>query len=315
VPVVAEVTRSGLVESRHHGHVAGLDASGALVLAIGDTATPVFGRSANKPMQAVALLRLGLTVDDDQLALVAASHSGEPRHLAIVERILADHGLTPAALGNTPALPLDEHAAHDHVRRGGDASALTQNCSGKHAGMLATCVVNGWPLDGYLSPDHPLQQAITAVVAELAGEAVAAIGVDGCGAPVHAVSLTGLARAYRHLVIAPHGSIERRAADVMRAHPDLVGGIGRDVTALMAGAPGVLAKDGAEGVYAAATADGRAVALKIDDGARRARSAVLLAAFDALGIEVSSEVRERLRVPALGHGEAVGEVRAVPFRL
>jgi L-asparaginase II len=143
------------------------------------------------------MLRLGLDVDDEQLALVTASHSGEPRHLAIVRRVLDEQGLGVDDLGNTPALPLNEHRAREIVRAGGSATSLTQNCSGKHAGMLATCVVNGWPLESYLDTDHPLQRAITEVFAELAGEPVRHVGVDGCGAPVHAVSLAGLARAFR----------------------------------------------------------------------------------------------------------------------
>jgi L-asparaginase II len=168
VPVVAEVTRSGIVESRHHGHVAALDATGSLVLAVGDVTMPVFGRSSNKPLQAVAMLRRGLLVDDEELALVTASHSGEPRHLAIVRRVLRDRGLRVEDLANTPAFPLNERCARDIVRAGGSTTSLTQNCSGKHAGMLATCVVNGWPLDSYLDTDHPLQYAITEVFAELA---------------------------------------------------------------------------------------------------------------------------------------------------
>jgi L-asparaginase II len=287
---------------------------GAVVLSVGDVTSPVYGRSSNKPMQAVAMLRLGLAVDDEELAIVAASHSGEPRHLVVVERILAEHGLTTDALGNTPWLPMDVACAHDVLRRGGGPAALTQNCSGKHAGMVATCVVNGWPIDTYLSPHHPLQRAITDVVRDLTGESIGAIGVDGCGAPVHAVSLVGLARAYQRLVTAPAGTAERRVADAMRDHPELVGGTGRDVTLLMQGAPDVLAKDGAEGVFAAAAADGRAVALKIEDGGDRARPSVLLAAFDVLGIHVSAELRERLCVHAIGHGHPVGEVRALPLR-
>jgi len=231
-----------------------------------------------------------------------------------VRRVLHDSGLRVEDLANTPAFPLNERCARDIVRAGGSTASLTQNCSGKHAGMLATCVVNGWPLDSYLAADHPLQHAITEVFAELAGEPVGHIGVDGCGAPVHAVSLVGLARAFRTLVLAPDGTPERRVADVMRAHPALVGGEGRDVTVLMEGWPGLLAKDGAEGVYAAATADGQAVAVKIDDGAGRARSAVLLAAFDAIGVTVPAALPDRLRTRVLGHGTPVGEVRAIAFQ-
>ena len=183
------------------------------------------------------------------------------------------------------------------------------NCSGKHAAMLATCVVRGWPLPGYLAQDAPLQVALAAAVAELAGEPVAHVAVDGCGAPQHALTLTGLARAYGRLVRAPEGSPERRTADAMRAHPDVVGGTGRDVTLLMAGLPGLLAKDGAEGVYAAALPDGSAVALKVADGAGRPRVPVLVAALRALGAD-APVLDELATLPVLGGGRVVGEVRA-----
>ncbi len=308
-PVLATVVRSGVVESRHRGAVAGLAADGEAALTVGPVSAPVFGRSANKPLQAVAALRAGAELDDEAIALAAASHAGHPEQLAIVRRVLAGVRLDEDALANVDGWPLDEDEARALIRAGGGPSRLAHNCSGKHAAMLAACVARGWPTAGYTDPDHPLQRHITAGVAELAAEPVAAIGVDGCGAPVHAVSLLGLARAFRRLASAAPATAEGRVAVAMRAHPELVGGWRRDVTRLMADVPGLVAKDGAEGVYAAALPDGRAVALKIDDGAARARTPVLVAALAALGVDTAA-VADLATVPVLGGGQAVGDVRA-----
>jgi L-asparaginase II len=188
------------------------------------------------------------------------------------------------------------------IQAGEGPSRIAMNCSGKHAAMLATCVAAGWPTDGYRDPSHPLQQALRATVEELTGDQVSATVVDGCGAPQFAVSLTGLARSFSRL---------GRCAAVMRSQPFLVGGEGRDVTAVMVGVPGLVAKDGAEGVYAAGFDDGRAVAVKIDDGAARARMPVLVAALRLLGV-TDPALDDLATVPVLGHGDRVGEVRAVP---
>ena len=308
--VLAEVVRSGFVEGRHSGSALAVRPDGQRVLALGEPDRPIFPRSANKPLQAAAMLRAGLTLDPERLAVAAASHNGEPYHLALVVAILANAGLDATALGNTPGLPLDEAAAAAMVRAGRSPSALAANCSGKHAAMLATCVVNGWSREGYLDADHPLQQAIAPGVAEIAGEVVAATGVDGCGAPVHALSLAGVARAYTRLVHDAPGTAPRRVGDAMRAYPRAVGGTGRAVTRLMAGVPGLVAKDGAEGVFAAATPDGGAVAVKIDDGAQRAAVPVLVAGLRALGI-VADVLEELSTSPVLGGGRVVGQVRAV----
>jgi L-asparaginase II len=194
----------------------------------------------------------------------------------------------------------------------GSPSALLQNCSGKHAGMLVTCVVNGWPTAGYLDPDHPLQRAVTRTIERLCGEPVAHVGVDGCGAPVHAISLVGLARAFRTIATEPPGTPAHAVAEAIRRHPFLLGGTGRDVTLLLETTPGLIAKDGAEGVYAAAAADGRAVALKIEDGGSRARACVLLEALTGLGVDVEA-ARAVTEVAVLGHGRPVGVVRARPL--
>jgi L-asparaginase II len=310
--LLAEVIRSGLVESRHRGAVVGLAADGAQAFAVGPVEQPVFPRSCNKPLQATALVRAGLAVEAPLLAVAAASHSGEPRHVELVCELLHRHGLEPSALENTPDLPLDPAAARQLLRDGGGPDSLHQNCSGKHAAMLATCRVRGWPTAGYRLPSHPVQLAIRDTVQELAGESVSAVGVDGCGAPLFAISLVGLARAFRSLVLGATGSAPRVVADAMRAHPELVGGSGRAVSLLMRANPGLLAKDGAEGCYALATADGAAVALKIEDGSARACPPVAVEALRRLGAEPTAppDVAEP---PVLGHGEPVGEVRAVPI--
>jgi L-asparaginase II len=311
-PVLVEVVRSGMVESRHRGSVVGLDARGAVVLQVGDVDAPVYGRSANKPLQATAMVELGLSLPPPQLALVCASHNGEPAHLAGVRSILASAALDERLLRNTPAYPLHEPSAAAVIRAGGRRAPILQNCSGKHAGMLVTCAINGWPLDSYLDQDHPLQHHITTTVERLSSETVSHVGIDGCGAPAHTLTLTGLARAFAAVASAPSGSPAASIRVAMTAHPDMVGGTGRDVTALMDCLPGLVAKDGAEGVLAAGLPDGRAVALKLTDGSWRAFAAVALEALDRLGVNTSGAAGLR-RTPVLGGGRPVGEAHAVPF--
>jgi len=309
-PVVAHVIRSGFVESVHHGSVVALDADGSTLLAIGDVAGPIFPRSSSKPIQALAMLRAGLDLDGELLAMAAASHSGERFHLNNVLRILAGAGLTEQDLQNTPDLPYDETERTEWIAAGRQATSLAQNCSGKHAAMLATCVAAGWDTTTYRDPQHPLQQLMEQTLADVSGESVAATGIDGCGAPVMAVSLTGLARAFSRIAAAPKGTNEAKVADAMRAFPQCVGGTRRDVTALMRGVPGLIAKDGAESVYAVGLDDGRAIALKIADGGQRARPIVMVAALRRLGID--SDVFDRMaHAPVLGHGQLVGSIDAV----
>lgn len=308
---VAITSRSGFDESVHFGAVVALGPSGAIELAVGNPHAVVFPRSSNKPMQAVAMVRAGLRLPPDLLALVCASHDGTPAHLAAAERILALAGLTAADLANTPSLPLDEQAAEAVLRAGGERTALQMNCSGKHAGMLATCVHNGWAHDpGYLAVDHPLQVAITHTVDELCDEPHAHIGVDGCGAPAHAMSLIGLARAFRSIATGSAGAAGDEVYAAMTSHPEMVGGQRREVTQFMRHVPGLVGKDGADGVFAAATPDGRALAVKVADGAHRATSPVVVATLARLGFDVSAVaplVEERI----MGHGQQVGTVRAV----
>ncbi len=309
---IAVTVRSGHAESVHHGAVVGLAADGSVALQIGVPDVAVYPRSAMKPLQAIAMVDAGLDLPPELLALVCASHDGRPEHLHGVRRILGLVGLDEAALANTPDLPLDPGAAEQALRAGAERSALAHNCSGKHAGMLATCVVNGWPHDrSYLEPAHPLQRRITEALAGWVGEPSAHVGVDGCGAPAHVVPLVGLARAIRAVVTGAAGPAGDRVADAMRRHPDLVAGPTRDVTLLMRAVPGLVAKDGAEGVFVAGLPDGRVVALKVADGAGRARPPVMVAALERLGVDVTAVPDPARRSLVLGHGRPVGEVRSL----
>ena len=306
-PVLAEIVRSGFVEGHHRGSLVVLAADGSVQHAWGDVTTPIFPRSCNKPMQAAAVLRAGLELAGERLALAAASHSGESFHLELVEKMLGEHGLHADQLRCPVDLPLDRREADHFLAAGGQPTRVAMNCSGKHTAMLAVCVHNGWPLQTYLEPTHPLQELTARQVAEVAEEPVGHIGVDGCGAPLMAISLTGLARSFRAFVRAAEGTVERRVADAMRAYPEYVAGTRRHDTALMREVPGVLAKMGAEAVQAVALPDGRALAFKLDDGGSRALGPVLAR---ALGSYLSVESSLPETAPLLGGGRQVGEIRA-----
>ena len=310
-PVVAEVVRSGFAESRHRGAVAGLAADGRQVIGVGRTDVPFLPRSANKPLQATAMLRCGLSLDAELLALAAASHSGEDFHVDGVRKILSGAGLSEDDLRCPASWPLHTLTAHRLIARGEPASRIRMNCSGKHAAMLATCAANGWPTASYTDPGHPLQQLIRHTVEELAGQRSTVTGVDGCGAPLFGLTLAGLARAFRTLVLATPGTPERRVADAMRAYPEWTSGTDRDERRLMNAVPGLLVKSGAEGVDAFALGDGHAGAVKIDDGGQRARIPVTVAALRLLGAAVPDDLAT---VPVTGGDAAVGEVRAVRWR-
>jgi L-asparaginase II len=299
----------------HRGAVTVISAGGSVLMTGGAASAPIYPRSANKPFQAAAMLHYGLELHGELLALAAASHSGEDFHVAGVRKILAGAGLAEEDLRCPPDWPLDEEAWETMVRAGEPADRVHMNCSGKHAAMLATCVAAGWPTAGYTEPGHPLQQRIKAVLGSLAGEPVRIVGVDGCGAPLLAISVTGLARAFRAMVLAPAGSPERRVADAMRAHPEWTSGTSRPERAVMAAVPGLLLKSGAEGVEGFALPDGRAGAFKIDDGAARGRVPVTVALLRRLGVGVEpgadQAVLNELGTGAVtGGGRVVGEIRA-----
>ena len=191
---------------------------------------------------------------------------------------------------------------------GGHPAPVLMNCSGKHAAMLLTCVVNDWPLGDYTDVGHPLQAAIRDEIVDLAGEEPWAVGVDGCGAPIFALTLSGLARAAAACVLADPGTPPRRVADAMRAHPEWVAGTRRDATALARSLPGLLLKEGAEAVYMASFDDGRAIALKIDDGANRARPVAMAGILQAIGVD-NDVIESHAHAPLLGAGAVVGEIR------
>ena len=311
---LVRVIRSGFHEGSHYGSVVITDPDGAVVFALGTVDQPVFPRSSNKPFQAIAALAAGAALAGADLALAAASHSGELIHTDRVQAMLDRSGFTEDDLQCPPAMPLNDARRQDIIRAGGGPRRIYMNCSGKHTGMIMASRAAGWDPAGYLQPDHPYQRSVLDRIETLTGEHVAAIGVDGCGAPVAAFSLTGLARAFGRLTTAPFGSADRAVADAMRAHPEQVGGTGRDDTLLMQGIPGLLVKAGAEGVHAAALSDGRALALKISDGAERARTTALIATLRRLGLD-DPVLDELGTATVLGGGVPVGIVEPAPALL
>lgn len=296
----------------HRGALVVLAADGSVRFATGAVDRPILPRSSNKPVQATALLAAGWTPrSGEELALAAGSHNGEDGHRDLVAGMLAAAGLGPDDLGCPAALPQHEATKAAWLVDGRAPDRLAMNCSGKHAAMLSACVASGWPTSGYLERDHPLQRAIEARLGEAAGESVTAVVVDGCGAPQHALSLTGLARGVLSLVEAAEGSPARCVADAMRAHPWLVAGTGREDTELMTAIPGLLVKGGADGVHVAASPGGGAVALKLDDGGDRGRTPALCAGLQRLGVAAEQLDRWKLS-PVSGGDGVVGEVRAAP---
>lgn len=320
--VRVEVLRGERVESVHEVDLAVVGREGEVEVADGDVATPVFARSAIKAFQAMPLIedgvveRFGLT--EEELALCCASHSGEPRHVGLAASILEKVGLDADALACGPHEPFD-NAASRALREAGQAPGrLHNNCSGKHAGMLALARARGWPTDGYHRADHPVQRRMRDEVCRWAGVDPGDVwtGVDGCGVVTFAIPLTGLARAFARLASAEPGSAAARIADAMAAHPFLVAGTGRLCTRVMEVTRGrVLAKVGAEGVYGAASRErGVGIALKARDGARRAAEAALVGVLEALGLlrpEEAAALEAWSRQPLTNtRGERVGEVRA-----
>ena len=281
--VLAEVTRGGKVESIHAGHVVVLNADGSIAFQKGDPTLPMYSRSSLKSIQAAAMVRAGLDLEPRLLALVCGSHAGTGMHQSGAQAILAKAGLDEDSLQCIMDRPLEED-----LRRTSQPTRLAMNCSGKHAGMILTCHINGWPIDTYLSPDHPLQIAIAKEVEMMSGESIVNTTVDGCGAPLFMFSLLGLARAVRTLTI-----------------PEMVSGQGRLATRMMQNIEGLFMKDGAEAINVASMPDGRTLALKISDGNARAVPAVTAAALKILGIDTHEQEEN-----TLGGGKTVGSIRA-----
>jgi len=314
---LAVVERSGFVESRHAGIAIVLAADGTVAAQLGDPSALVLPRSSLKPLQALACLTAGAPLDGERLGLATASHSGTDRHVAVVRDILDSAGLGEDALACPPAWPGDTATRDELVREHAEPSRLRMNCSGKHAAMLLTCVTNGWSTAGYLDPEHPLQLHIREVVERLLGEKSPLTAVDGCGAPVYATTLFGLARAVHRIGNSSTTSpfALHRSAGVMvkavRENPWTIDGPGRPDTVVIERL-GVFAKGGAEGVMVMVAPDGTSVALKMLDGSGRAATAVALRLLERSGALPAADVSDamsRLALSVTGGGQDVGAIR------
>lgn len=302
---LAVVERNGFDESRHLGAAVVTDPDGAVGIRLGDVDAAIYPRSSLKPLQALSVRRDGLRLAGPEAVLSAASHAGTRRHTEVARGILSSAGLDEEALGCPADFPLDPAAA-----RAAEAPLrIAHNCSGKHAAFLATTVLRSEDPGAYLDPDAPLQRRIRSTIEELAGERIEQTGTDGCGAPLHALSLAGLARAIGRFVR------DRDGADVTEAilrDPWALDGEGRANTVVIEECR-ILAKGGAEGVLVAAAEDGTAVALKMLDGGARAATLVALQLLERVGaVEHGSAVRasERATDRVLGGEAVVGRIRA-----
>jgi len=301
---LAEVVRAGAIESVHSGHLVLINSDGSVRAAIGDVDAPMYPRSSIKSFQAAAMVRNGLKVSPQELAMVCASHSGAPNHFQVVESILAGAGLTVADLQNTIDYPLGR--AEKAAWGNNPPSRLAQGCSGKHAGMLATCVVNGWDISTYLEPEHPLQIAIRHEIQTLIGESVLSTTIDGCGAPLFLITTRNFARG-AHTMRVSSDPVYEEVVRACMAHPEMVAGLGRLTTTLMQQVPGLFMKDGAEAVELMSLEDGRSCVFKVSDGSDRAFPAIVKAVLSAWNIDADIET-----VPVKGGGRVTGEIRVSP---
>ncbi|MBO9043379.1 asparaginase [Curtobacterium flaccumfaciens] len=303
---LAVLERSGFDESRHVGAGVVVDASGTVIDSVGDVTASIYPRSTMKPFQALAVRRAGALFSDEELVLTTASHAGTAAHQALALHMLESFDHVESDLGCPPDMPFDRGTARtmDGPRR------LAMNCSGKHAGMLAACRVNGWDDATYLDIEHPLQQRVRSVVEEYTHETVDLVGTDGCGAPVFPLTLTGLARGFAG-VVARADDDSAALTDAVLAHPWAIDGVGRANTVTIERLQ-VLAKLGAEGVMVMGLPGGAAVAVKVLDGSQRAGTLAALALLERNGLVASDGVAEVLEATGervLGGGVPVGAVR------
>jgi L-asparaginase II len=314
---LAVVERSGFIESRHAGSAVVLNGEGAVLRALGDVTTPVFPRSSMKPFQAIAVMSSGVTLRGEDAAIATASHSGTQKHADLARGLLARAGIPVTALGCPAAWPDDQPTRDALVRLGAGKDPVYMNCSGKHAAMLVACAANGWPLAGYLDPQHPLQKRILDVVERFTGERPTASGIDGCGAPVHALSLTALARGIARIATSRSSSpfaIYREAgflAEAVRENGWVIAGPGQPDT-IVIDRLRLFVKGGAEGIMVASADNGTTVALKVLDGNLRAATIValhLLADAGAINRADVDAVAPELNLAVLGGGRPVGQIR------
>jgi L-asparaginase II len=300
--VLAEYVRDGFVESVHRGYLLALNADGSTALELGDSSTLIFPRSCVKSIQGAAMVRAGLKLEPKLLALGCSSHSGSEAHLAAVREILAMAKLDESAL----QCMFDKPLGDSERREWGDkpATRISMNCSGKHAAMLLTCVVNGWPTDSYLDPVHPLQVAIKAELETLADEKITLTSTDGCGAPLFLLSVAGLARAIRNITVSKD-PIHQEVMAASRAFPEMVAGKGRLTTQMIEAVPGLYMKDGAEAVEVASMPDGRTLVFKVSDGSLRPFRVLVHAGLKKLGVDSPYEPEN-----VLGGDRIIGNIRA-----
>lgn len=300
--VLAEYVRDGFVESVHRGYLLALNADGSTALELGDSSALIFPRSCVKSIQGAAMVRAGLKLEPRLLALGCSSHSGSGEHLTAVREILAMAKLDETAL----QCMLDKPLGDLERREWGDkpATRISMNCSGKHAAMLLTCVVNSWPTENYLDPAHPLQVAIKAELEKLAGEKITLTSTDGCGAPLFLLSVAGLARAIRNITISKD-LIHQEVMAASRAFPEMVAGKGRLTTQMIEAVPGLYMKDGAEAVEVASMPDGRTLVFKVSDGSLRPFRVLVHAGLKKLGIDSPYEPEN-----VLGGDRVIGNIRA-----
>jgi L-asparaginase II len=314
---LAVVERSGFIESRHAGAAVVLSADGEVIARHGNADALILPRSSLKPLQAVACITAGAVLEGEQLALSTASHTGTDRHANTVRDMLTAGGLTEDDLGCPPAWPSDTATRDEMVREHGEPARVRMNCSGKHAAMLRACVATGWATDGYLDVAHPLQAHIREVIERLTGEKVAHTAIDGCGAPVYALTLTGLTRSIHRIGTASDRSpfaLHRVAGSLVRAvreNPWTIEGPGRPDT-VATEKLGVFTKGGAEGVMVMVAPNGTTVGLKMLDGASRASTivaATLLARAGAVSESDVADLAAALPLSVLGGGSEVGVIR------
>lgn len=326
--MVVEVTRGDLVESVHHIAACAATPTGDVIFGTGDIESPVFLRSSAKPFIAAAAIEAGVReafdLDMREIAVMSASHVGEPFHIDAVRSILAKIGLDESALQCGGHLPYNEAAAHALIKRGEAATAVYNNCSGKHAGILALARVIGADVTTYMDVNNPAQQRILAFCARLSGDDPATwpLGVDGCGIPVYATSLRRAATAFARFAslreLAPRDAMALLVVrDAMVSHPQYVSGTGEFDTVLMQASGGAIAcKAGAEGVHGLALIPaGVGFVSKVLDGTSRARAPVTMDALRRLGSAVAAapEVGGFVRPVVYNRaGLAVGEIRVYP---
>lgn len=325
-PFLIEVTRGTLIESCHRGAIAVADAEGRLLLAAGDTERPIFPRSAIKLMQAIPLVASGaadaFSLGDEELAVACASHSGSDLHVATVRRLLAKAGIDEGLLACGVHWPISDEAARELQRRGEAPSAIHNNCSGKHAGMLAAAKQLGFALDGYERPSHPLQQEIRGIISGICGVALGAdqMGIDGCSVPTWAFPLSALARGFAGIasgvgLLPEHKAATERLMHACFAAPLMVAGRGRFDTVLMqACSSSIFVKGGAEGVHCAGLPElGLGIAVKVDDGTKRGTERILAELLAILVPEAAKPLAEwRNGTIHSWRGAKVGQLRPAP---